>query len=224
MKRKLIWLEALLVIGPFIAVVFFWSQVPAQVPIHWNIRGEIDGWAGKAIGLLFAPIIGLASIALLHMISWLDPKLRRNLRPGDRMHGILQTLRIVTAGVFDVILLMQIAAALGRPLPTTRILIITLLIFLAVIGNYLGSLRPNYFVGIRTSWTLENEETWRATHRLGARLMFFGSIVLLVLQFLVSEQTIAILFGIATLALVLWAFVYSWHHFRTHATTPPETA
>jgi immunity protein, SdpI family len=172
MKNKLIWLEALLVIGPFIAVALLWNQVPDRIPIHWNIHGEIDGWAGKAVGLLFAPIIGFASVAFLHAVSWLDPKLRRNLKPGERMHGILQVLRVAAAGLFDVILLVQIVSALGRPLPTARVLIITILVFFAVIGNYLGNLRPNYFIGIRTPWTLENSETWRATHRLGARSMF----------------------------------------------------
>jgi uncharacterized membrane protein len=216
-KNKLVWLQLLLVIAPFIAVAMVWNQASAQVPIHWNIHGEIDGWGSKPLGLLLAPILGLVTVLLLRVVSWLDPKLRRSLKPSDRMNRILQILRILFVAFFDIVLFVQIAAALNHPLPTVRIMNIAVLVLLAVIGNYLGNLRPNYFVGIRTPWTLENTETWRATHRLGGRLMFFGSIVLLILQFLVSEQPAAILLVIGTLALVSWAFVYSWCHFRMHA-------
>ena len=94
-----------------------------------------------------------------------------------------------------------------------------LLVFFVVLGNYLGNLRPNYFVGIRTPWTLENPETWRATHRLGGRLMFFGALILLVAQFFLSESVFGLLFVVSILSLAAWGFVYSWHHCRTHAAT-----
>jgi uncharacterized membrane protein len=79
--------------------------------------------------------------------------------------------------------------------------------------------RPNYFVGIRTPWTLENPETWRATHRLGGRLMFFGAILLLLAQFFLSEGLFAWLLVTSILSLAIWGFVYSWHHSRTHVAT-----
>ena len=91
-----------------------------------------------------------------------------------------------------------------------------LLLFFVVLGNYLGNLRPNYFIGIRTPWTLENPETWRATHRVGGRLMFFGALILLLLQFLLNERIFEWLFVASILALAAWGFVYSWHHCRTH--------
>jgi uncharacterized membrane protein len=91
------------------------------------------------------------------------------------------------------------------------------LVFFVVVGNYLGNLRPNYFVGIRTPWTLEDPETWRATHRLGGRLMFFGGLILLLAQFVLSEGSCGLLFVGSILALAAWGFIYSWHHSRTHA-------
>jgi uncharacterized membrane protein len=87
------------------------------------------------------------------------------------------------------------------------------------LGNYLPNLRPNYFVGIRTPWTLEDAETWRATHRLGGKLMFFGSLLLLISEFFVSAGIFTFLFVSFILLLVLWSFLYSWHHFRTHGAT-----
>jgi uncharacterized membrane protein len=63
MKNKLAWLEVGLLIAPFVALVVLWNQLPARVPIHWNLRGEIDGWAPKAIGLVITPVIALPLLA-----------------------------------------------------------------------------------------------------------------------------------------------------------------
>ncbi len=216
MKNKLAWLEVGLLIAPFVALVVLWNQLPARVPIHWNLRGEIDGWAPKAIGLVITPVIALLAVALLHVLSWLDPKLRRNLDRTDRMHKVLQIVSVVFAAFFAAIFAVQIAAALDRTVPAARVLNAGVLTFLAILGNYLGTLRPNYFIGIRTPWTLENPQTWRAAHRLGGRLMFFGSLFLLVLEFFISESAAGVLLLTFVLLLALWSLVYSWHHYRTH--------
>lgn len=113
---------------------------------------------------------------------------------------------------------MQLIVAFGYKIAATRVIVWCILLLLAILGNYLPNLRPNYFVGLRTPWTLESPETWRVTHRLGGKVMFFGSLLLLVLEFFVSEGVFAFLLASFILLLVLWAFVYSWYYFRTHAT------
>ena len=85
--------------------------------------------------------------------------------------------------LLDTIFFVQIAMALGRNRSRWPDHVSAVLLFFIILGNYLGNVRPNYFVGIRTPWTLENPETWRATHRLGGRLMFFGALILLLGQF-----------------------------------------
>jgi uncharacterized membrane protein len=104
MKNKLAWLEAALVIAPFFVLVVLWNQIPEPVPIHWNIRGEIDRWTSKAPGILLLPLIGLGTVFLCRFVSWLDPKLRQNLEKTDRMNKVLQILRVAFAAFFDAIL------------------------------------------------------------------------------------------------------------------------
>ena len=135
------------------------------------------------------------------------------------MPAILPIVRIACLLLFNTIFFVQIATSLGQNVAGGRIMMISLLVFFVVLGNYLGNLRPNYFVGIRTPWTLENPETWRATHRLGGRLMFFGALILLVAQLFLSERLFGLLFASSILSLAAWGFVYSWHHCRTHVTT-----
>jgi len=220
MKNKLNWLEAALVIAPLLALVMLWDQLPDRVPIHWNLRGEIDGWASKPFGMFIMPITSLGIIALLRFLPGIDPKLRRTTGAHGRMQSVLGILRVVLAAFFVALFCIQVAAALGYTVAAGRIVFSATLLLLAIIGNYLSNLRPNYFAGIRTPWTLESPETWRATHRLGGRLMFFGSLLLLALQFLVSEGTFGILFVTSMVLFAAWGFLYSWHHSRTEEREP----
>ena len=220
MKNKANWLEAALLFAPFLVIAAFWNKLPARIPIHWNLRGEIDRWASsKSIEIFVLPLIALALVALLRVLPWLDPKLRATLQENERMRATLQIMRLAFAAFFGALFSIQIATALGYPMASGRALIWCTLVLFAIMGNYLGNLRPNYFVGIRTPWTLESAATWRATHRLGGRLMFFGALLLLAAEFFLSQSAFGFLFVTLILLLVAWAFLYSWHHFRTHGAT-----
>lgn len=213
MKSKLLWLEILLLLAPFIALAMLWSTLPERVPVHWNLHNEVDRWEGKAPGLLFSPVLAVGTILLLHWLPRVDPRLRKHMDEENRMPAVLACLRVALAAFFLVMFSVQIFATLGHSFPG-QVLLNACLILFAVIGNYLSSLRPNYFVGLRTPWTLESPDTWRATHRLGGRLMFFGSLLLLLLQWVIGEAASLILLVAAAVAFVIWAFWYSWQHFR----------
>jgi uncharacterized membrane protein len=217
MKSKANWLEAALLLAPFLLIAAFWNKIPARLPVHWNLRGEVDRWtSSKSIEIFVLPVIALAVVALLRIVPRLDPKLRGMLQESGRMQVALQIIRLSLAAFFCALFSIQIATALRYPLAGGRAMIWCTLVLLAIMGNYLGNLRPNYFVGIRTPWTLESAETWRATHRLGGRLLFFGAILLLAAEFFLSPGAFGYLFVTAMLLLGAWSFLYSWHHFRTH--------
>jgi uncharacterized membrane protein len=219
MKNKLIWLEAALLLAPLVALATLWKELPGRIPIHWNPGGQINGWGPKS-SLLVMPLAGLVTVSLLHFLPWIDPKLRRTSGGQGRMQHALQILRLALVAFFGAIFAIQIAAALGHGLPMSRLMPSATLLLLAIIGNYLSNLRPNYFAGIRTPWTLESPETWRATHRLGGRLLFFGSIILFLVQFVVRESLFAPLFMASVLLYAAWAVWYSWHHFHAQSATP----
>jgi immunity protein, SdpI family len=219
MKTKLSWLEMILLAAPFVALAIYWNDLPARIPMHWNFRGQIDGWATKTPGIFIIPLTALGTTALLRVLPRFDPRLRRT--PGDesRMPVVLPIVRIALLGLLGAIFFVQIAVSLGRSIAGGRIIMTCLLVFFVVLGNYLGNLRPNYFVGIRTPWTLENPETWRVTHRLGGRLMVFGALILLIAQVFLSERIFGLFFVTSILSLAAWGFVYSWHHCRTNVAT-----
>ena len=219
MKTKLSCLETVLLTAPFVVLAIYWNDLPAQVPIHWNFRGQIDGWATKTPGIFIIPLTALGMTALLRVLPRFDPRLRRTLDDESLMPAVLPIIRLAVLLLLDTIFFVQIAVSLGRTIPGSRIIVSAVLLFFVVLGNYLGNVLPNYFVGVRTPWTLENPETWQATHRLGGRLMFFGAIILLVGQFLLSERTFGWLLVASILLFAAWGIVYSWHHSRTHVAT-----
>jgi uncharacterized membrane protein len=218
MKNKLIWLEALLVLVPFLALLALWKDLPDRVPVHWNLHGQIDGWSSKP-SLFIMPVFSLGTMALLHFLPRIDPKLRRTPDGQGRMQKVLAIFRLTLATFFALIFFMVLTASLGHPVPASRIVPGSILLLLAIFGNYFSNLRPNYFAGIRTPWTLESPATWRATHRLAGRVLFFGSLTLLVLQFFVSERVFAPLLFSSVLLWAAWAVWYSWHHFNTQGAT-----
>ncbi len=219
MKTKLDWLENIFLLVPFLLLVALWQRIPERIAIHWNLNGQVDGWGEKGWSLPLLPLASIAIVLILRIVPRFDPKLREESIPSERMRTALQSLRFALVLFFFVIFLLILAASLGFAFSLNRILLNSVLLLFAIVGNYLGVLRPNYFVGLRTPWTLENPATWRATHRLGGKLMCFGSLALLLLQFVISEHLIFSLLIFATLLFVAWAFVYSWHHFRTCAAT-----
>ena len=216
MKSKLLWLEAALLGTPFLALALWWQEMPSQVPVHWNLHGQIDGWASKGAGLFLPLLLGLGTNLLLRVLPRLDPKLQRRAGAESRLPHVLAILRVTLAAFFAVIFSLQFLVALGHDVPAGRVVISACLLLFAILGNYLTTVPANYFLGIRTPWTLESPETWRATHRLGGRLMFFGALALLVLQFLLGETLFFALFFSSVIALALWAFWYSWRHFEAH--------
>lgn len=172
--------ELILIFISLIPALFLaakWNDLPEQLPMHWNIEGEADGYGPKYLNA----ILGIGLYLLLFVIQFLDPK--------KKNYEFFQTayfkIRLVLAIFFSGISTMTVFAALGYDIDTPRVIITAILILFALIGNYMVNVKPNWFIGIRTPWTMENEEVWRKTHRVGGRLWFFGALGLLVLSFII---------------------------------------
>jgi len=161
MKAKLSWLETVLLTAPFAVLAIYWNDLPARVPIHWNFHGQIDGWGAKTLGIFIIPLTALGMTALLRVLPWFDPRLRRTLGDESLMPAVIPIVRLAVLLLLDTIFFVQIAVSLGITVPGGRIIVSAVLLFLMVLGNYLGNVRPNYFVGVRTPWTLENTRRGR---------------------------------------------------------------
>ena len=208
-RKKPNWLEIILLALPFLFLLATWDKFPARIPIHWNIHGRIDGWASKPFGLLMLPFTSLFLYALIWFLPQIDPRIRRS--TGGEYDRTLATTRLIRSAMLVFMLGMfslQVAAALGCRVAMDRYAFNGVLILFVVMGNYLTHLRPNYFVGIRTPWTLDNPETWRATHRIGGRIMVFGGLLLIPTQLVVAQSTLLVLLMVCLFGFAGWSYLY----------------
>lgn len=209
------WPSLLLLAIPFAALPFLWSQLPDQIPMHWNIRGEIDRYGSKASGLLFLPLLNIAMYALLLWAPTLDPKERLawDQKP-------LPAFRFFLPLVFLLIHVAVISEALGLDvMDGGRMVMLIVVVSLMIVGNYLSTIQPNYFIGVRTPWTLEDPEIWRRTHRLTGRLWVTTSALLIISWLLLDGSIWRNIFFIGVLVDALVPLGYSYYLYVTKKRT-----
>jgi uncharacterized membrane protein len=205
-------LQAAILACPFITAAALWDRLPDRIAIHWGIDGRPNGWAGKDFGLLVGPILSLGLALLFGWIPRLDPRLRRD--PEASARTLLVLRLCVTTLLMGTSLLTQ-AEALGHHFNIPVIAVNAALLFFLTLGNYLGTFRPSYFVGIRTPWTLQSDDVWRATHRNAGRVLVTGSLLLLGLQFFVTRARLSAGLFIFVVGSSLWSIAYSYWSFRS---------
>lgn len=157
------WPHLVLIAGMLGLAAASWSTAPDRIPVHWNVAGDVDRWGGRFEGLLSVPLLALGLYALLLFLPRIDPG-RANYPAFASAFGTLRlALTAVLAAVYGVIQLWL----RGVEIRTETWVPLILGVLFVVIGNVLGKVRPNWFVGIRTPWTLSSKLAWQKTHRAG---------------------------------------------------------
>ncbi|MCC6142303.1 MAG: SdpI family protein [Candidatus Hydrogenedentes bacterium] len=216
---------SLCVLGIGLAVMlalsaFAWTAIPsdAKVPIHWNIRGEADGFGTKAAALLLLPAITAGTVILVLALVRLDPR-KRNVAQSQKFLTIsMSALVVMLAAVHTA----TTANALGWKVPMTEVVLTLTGGLFMVLGNYMGKVRSNYFMGVRTPWTLSSELSWNKTNRLCGRLFFAAGLLSLALAWISAVAALIALLAI-TLAGTIVAVVYSslvWKQDPQRSATP----
>jgi len=154
---------------PLIIMLVIWNRLPEKLPLHWNINGEIDRDGPKYVFLLLN--IGLYLLFLV--IPKIDPR-KKNYTIFTVSY---YKLRLIFTTYFSLFSLVVFYNALYSNVNFEKLFPVTILFLFALLGNYFGTIRSNYFVGIRTPWTLNNDEVWKKTHLLAGRLWVACGIV-----------------------------------------------
>ncbi len=172
-RRYSWWLAIALTAGAFVASAALYSRLPEQIPIHWNIRGEVDGYGSKSWAAFLCPGCMAAVIALFVLLPRLSPKQFEV----DSFRETYLFVMVLIVALFGYIHALTLLAALGHSFGMDRTLMAGLFLFFALMGNVMGKLRRNFWIGIRVPWTLASERVWNDTHRLAAWLWFAGGLV-----------------------------------------------
>jgi len=198
------WIGLIVAAITLAAAICAYPRLPPRVPSHWNIRGEVDGYSGRFVAAFVFPLAILALAGLAHVLPKIDPKGKNYLKFNDTywllINGILIFMGVVNLAV--------LGNAIGAPVPIQRVMPIALGFLFVVIGNYLGRVQPNWFIGIRTPWTLSSDTVWRKTHRLGAWVFVIAGILFMGSAFVPSARGMVPL-AVVIMVLVLTPVLYS---------------
>ena len=183
-----------------------YPRLPGEVPSHWNLRGEVDDHAPKLLVALLVPVMLLVMRGVFEILPQIDPK-----RANYPM--FIDTYWRIANGSFLLLGAVHVAVlgiGLGWDLNLNRALMIGLGVLMLIIGNYLSRVQPNWFIGIRTPWTLSSETVWRRTHRTGSWLFVALGMMTLVVSVIARAPTLALVvpvIAVAALGLVVQSYV-----------------
>lgn len=206
MPRVPLILSLALVAAALAVSAWLYPALPDQIPTHWNIHGEADGFGPKEVAAWLLPAIGLALVGFMGLVPWLSPK-GFQVDVHGRAFGVLV---VALTALFVYIHCLSLLAALRPGLAIDRALVAGVLLFLAALGGTFSGIRRNFFIGIRVPWTIASEAVWDDTHRLAARLWVAGGLLGAVLA--ACGLTVAAFALVVPMALV--PIVYSFVRYK----------
>ncbi len=212
------WISDLLVIIllliPFLYLFEVYSSLPAIVATHFGIDGKPNGYNSKS-GLVwvlgFVALISGGSYLLIKNLPKIDPK-----KTAAMASGKLRNIALAVVALLAAIMISIVYSAIHGIFSFTRILNPLLGIFFTIIGNLMYNIKPNYFVGVRVPWTLENEDNWRATHRVAGILWVICGLLITIFTLFLPPQTGEYFLIVGTAIMALVPIIYSFNYFRTH--------
>ena len=203
------WIPLLIVVAGFIASAVVYSDLPERMPTHWNLAGEVDGWSPREWGAWMIPVVTALMWAMLRWLPSIDPRGKNYVKFGGAFEGIM-----ISVMLFMLVLhVIALRAALGDPVAMERVVPVAVGLLLVVIGNLLPRARPNWFVGIRTPWTLSSDRVWEKTHRLGGRLFVVGGILIALSTVFGTTWTRGVFIAVIVIC-SLGAVIYSYLEWR----------
>ncbi len=195
----------LLIILSFVIGVYAYPQLPENAASHWNASGDVDGYMPKAYAAFLLPALSVALLLVFLAIPLIDP-LRANIRLFIKDYH--RFCLVILAFLF-LVYVQTILWNLGTKVSFSFTLPVLLGCLLFYLGHFLGKVKQNWFIGIRTPWTLSSPEVWAKTHQFGAKL-FKGAGVLCVLSALFPAYSILVILGsviVAALTTIAYSYV-----------------
>jgi len=200
-------MPAVLIIMAAIATgIIIYPYLPDQVPAHWNIAGQVDRYTSRFWGAFGIPLLTLGIYLLMIILPGLDPK-RQNYNKFRGSYRIIKlSFVLFMAWIYAVVLL----NTFNGNFPVDRTVITAIGLLFILLGNFMSRFRHNYFVGIKTPWTLASEDVWSKTHRFGSRVWVIAGLVIAAAGIFIGGRQGFALFITAIAAAALIPVIYSY--------------
>lgn len=201
----------------FATAAMAWPGAADRLPVHWDISGHPNRWGGRFEGLFGLPLTALGLYVLMVLLPRIDPR-RVHYASFSEAYSIIRTALV--GALLGIQLFKITRLGIGAP-ASPRTMPIILGTITIVVGNYLPKLQSNWFVGVRTPWTLSSEESWRRTHRLAGWLLVvagLGCLAAAAVRPGTALRTFLVLLAITVVSSVVYSYLV-WRH--DPASTPP---
>jgi uncharacterized membrane protein len=189
------WIPLLIVAAAVIASAIVYPKLPASMPTHWDISGHPNGWSSRFWGAWLMPIFMVGLWALMRVLPAIDPRRSNYAKFGGAFEGVIVSIMLFMLGMHIIVL----RAALGYPVAIERVLPVALGVLFIAIGNLLPRMRPNWFLGIRTPWTLSSDRVWEKTHRFGGNVFVLAGALMLLSGLVMPQWGQLVIFTIVAL-------------------------
>jgi uncharacterized membrane protein len=199
---------------PVAYLVWIYSSLPAIVPMHYDRNGVPNGFGsrgGFVVMQLFLQAVSAGVYLLMRFLPSIDPKKQAKYSEatlGKLALGITLFMAAISIGI--------IYATVHKGFRIDKLLFPLMGLLVAFLGNMMNNIKPNYFVGIRTPWTLEDPDTWKATHRLAAKIWFIGGLLITLITLIAPGNSVSTLFPATVAVIVLIPVAYSYIYYKNH--------
>jgi uncharacterized membrane protein len=197
------------VLLPFIYLAYIWNDLPEEVPLHWNIRGDVDKYGSKFELLLIPILLPLLVYLIFLIVPKIDPKNKI-----QKMGGKYQSLKAILTIFMSGLALFIMYAANNESVKNPNYIVLIIGLLFVFLGNYFKTIKPNYFIGIKTPWTLENETVWKETHSLAGKMWFVGGLIIVFSSLILSKEANFTLFTVITVIIASVPVIYSYIFFK----------
>jgi uncharacterized membrane protein len=204
--RTTLILSSILILAALLAGALLWSRLPEQIPSHWNVYDQVDGYSSRLWGVLLMPLISLGMLALFLVVPSIDP-LKANIA---KFRPIFNTFILFIIAFMLYVHVLTLLWALGfQNFKMSRALLPFMGLLFILVGWMMRSAKRNFFIGIRTPWTLSSDRVWDQTHRVGSVLFMLSGVVAVIGSFFGGLTAFWLLMA-PLMACSLFLVVYSY--------------
>ena len=188
--------------------IYFYYQLPDQIASHWNFKGEVDGYMPKFWGVFLMPFVSIAMWILFIFIPKIDP-LKKNIEKFRKYYDNFIILMIL---FLFYIFLLTIVWNSNLRFNMGQAIIPAIAVLFYYIGSLMGHMKRNWFMGIRTPWTLSSEKVWDKTHKLAGKLFKLMGVIM-VFGLLFPEQLVWFVL-LPVFAIIIYITAYSYFEYK----------
>lgn len=205
-KQTTQWGLISIILLPILYLIYLWNKIPSQVPMHFDINGIVDRYGSKS-ELILVTMLPLFIYGLMLLIPKLDPK-----RQIENMGNKYNSLTFIIVLFMSIVAIYMIYTSIHTTSVSSNFIFILVGGLFMLLGNFFKTIKPNYFVGIRTPWTLENEEVWIKTHKFSGYLWIAGGLLIMICALLFSAEIA--FYSVMSISLTLAAVVVVFSYLK----------